>query len=249
MQKRLSAFILMATSLLPASAFAGCLDLAKGQPSSLSGVLTHHIFPGPPNFEDVQKGDTPEPGYILKLDDNICLTGDVDFADSKLRFDEVQLVPTDETSADMRTLRDSRVHVILKDPMPAMTGHHHRPLVAWVTAIEPQGDPTKNYGTAATTVEAFYKALETGDGMLAARFIIPEKTEKGLLSPGSLSRFYGNLDEPLELHDVHALADDRFLVRYRFRDGERVCDGRATVTTTRRDGRAFIKSIRADSGC
>ncbi|WP_284215160.1 MULTISPECIES: hypothetical protein [Alphaproteobacteria] len=36
---------------------------------------------------------------------------------------------------------------------------------------------------------------------------------------------------------------------YRFRDGERVCDGRTTVTTTHRDGRAFIKSIRADSGC
>ncbi len=249
MHKRLSIFVLIGGLLPPVLAHADCIDLGKGEPSSLSGILTHHIFAGPPNFEDVQKGDTPEPGYVLTLDKDICLTGDADFADPKLRFDEVQLVPTEETGEDMRTLRDSRVRVFLKNPMPAMTGHHHRPLVAWVTAIEPQGDPTKNYGTAATTVEAFYKALETGDGMLAARFIIPEKTEKGLLSPGALSRFYGNLDEPLKLHDVHAIAEDRFLVRYRFRDGDRICDGRATVTTTRRDGRAFIKSIRADSGC
>ncbi|EJC80190.1 hypothetical protein Rleg4DRAFT_1804 [Rhizobium leguminosarum bv. trifolii WSM2297] len=59
---------------------AACYDLSKQQPSRLSGHLTHRIFGGPPEFEDVQKGDTPEPGYIIKLDHPICITGD-DFAD------------------------------------------------------------------------------------------------------------------------------------------------------------------------
>lgn len=52
-------FITMGTS----SAYSACFDVSKGEPSHLSGRLSHRIFAGPPNFEDVQKGDTPEPGY------------------------------------------------------------------------------------------------------------------------------------------------------------------------------------------
>jgi hypothetical protein len=31
------------------------------------------------------------------------------------------------------------VRLGLYNAMPAQTGHHHRPLVAWVDAVEPQG--------------------------------------------------------------------------------------------------------------
>ncbi|UHS61283.1 hypothetical protein HRR99_07035 [Agrobacterium vaccinii] len=242
-------WILMAAALLLpiSSAQAACFDVSKGQPSSLTGHLTHHIFAGPPNFENVQKGDTPEPGYVLKLDHPICITGD-EFADPDRMFDEVQLVPGN-TSKDMSRLRNTDVYVDVMDPMPAKTGHHHRPLVVWVKSISSSRDITLSYGTAATTVEAFYAALRSGDGKLAASFVVPEKTEKGPFSPQALTAFYGSLFEPISLIYIKRSQDDRFRVRDHFRGGAKACDGVATVTTVKRHGRDFIAAIRAESGC
>ena len=39
---------------------ADCIDVSSRKPIQLSGRLDHKIFPGPPNNEDVQKGDTAE---------------------------------------------------------------------------------------------------------------------------------------------------------------------------------------------
>jgi hypothetical protein len=52
-------------------------------------VLTYNIFPGPPNFEDVRKGDKPEPTYILQLLKPICVSGD-EFIDPKKQIDRIQ---------------------------------------------------------------------------------------------------------------------------------------------------------------
>jgi hypothetical protein len=245
-----SAFLLAgALSMFAASsAGASCYDVSKGEPSALSGHLTHRIFAGPPNFEDVQKGDTPEPGYVIKLDKPICIKGD-EFADPTNSFDEVQLVPGDNMEKQMAALRDAEVYVDVVEPMPAMTGHHHRPLLAWVKSISSARDITATYGTAATTIEAFYAALHAGNGKLASSFVIPEKTTKGAYSPEALTGFYGSLSEPIALVNVRQLNENAFAVRYHFRDGKRSCDGRATVTTVKRRGRDFIKSIRAESGC
>lgn len=54
-------------SAFSATAHAACFDVSKSESAELSGVLSHRIFAGPPGYEDVQKGDTPEPGYVLKL--------------------------------------------------------------------------------------------------------------------------------------------------------------------------------------
>jgi hypothetical protein len=234
--------------LSPAVANADCFDVSKGEPSHLSGRLTHRIFAGPPNFEDVQKGDTPDPGYVLKLDEPICITGD-DFADPSRMFDEVQLVPGDANNKSLARLRDADVYVDIVDPMPAMTGHHHRPLIAWVKAITSVRDITQSYGTAATAIEAFYAALRSGDGNLAAGFVIPEKTIKGPFSPKALSAFYGSLSEPITLIEIQQVSDRSFHVRYHFRSGSRSCDGAATIATVKRDGRDFIETIRAENGC
>lgn len=161
-------------------------------------------FAGPPNFEDVQNGDTPEPGYVLKLDRSIFINGD-EFADSSHMFDEVQLVPGDSNAKDLARLRDTDVYVEVVDPMPAMTGHHHRPLLVWVKTVSLAREITQSYGTAATTIEAFYAALRAGNGKLAADFVIPEKTKKGPFSPGALTAFYGSLAEPISLIDIQEI--------------------------------------------
>lgn len=55
-----------AAILLASAAHSACYDVSKKEPSSLIGHLSHRIFAGPPNFEDVQKGDTPEPGVCVE---------------------------------------------------------------------------------------------------------------------------------------------------------------------------------------
>ncbi|GAB5461977.1 hypothetical protein [Hoeflea alexandrii] len=247
--KRLAAAFLLAWLPAPAAHAAGCFDVSAGEPARLEGELSFRIFAGPPNFEDVQKGDSPEPGYVLTLPQPICLTGDADFTDPSYLFDEVQLVATEATAQAMREFRNRTVSVDLVNPMPAMTGHHHRPLVAWVSAIATAGNPTENYGSAATTVEAFYLALGAGDGATAAAFVIPEKTTKGPFSAAELTRFYGGLREPLELISMTAISTAEFLASYRFAAGDGICDGRALVRTENRDGRFFIRSIKALNGC
>jgi hypothetical protein len=124
----------LALASTAADAQSACFDLSKSEPHALTGMLSHRIFPGPPNFNDVQNGDRPEPGYLLTLAKPICLTGD-EFADSSNLFSEVQLVATDKTGKALRALLNSNVDVTLSRPMAAQTGHHHRPLVAWVVAI------------------------------------------------------------------------------------------------------------------
>jgi hypothetical protein len=234
--------------LSPAIANAACFDVSKGEPSHLSGHLTHHIFPGPPNFEDVQKGDTPEPGYVLELGEPICVTGD-ETADPSRMFDEVQLVPGEKNDRSLSRMRDTDVYVEVVDPMPAITGHHHRPLLVWVKTITSARDITESYGTAATVIEAFYAALRSGDGKLAAGFVVPEKTKKGPFSAKALSSFYGSLSEPITLIDIRRVSDRSFRVRYHFRSGSRSCDGVATIATVNRNGRDFIETIRAENGC
>ena len=242
-------FLLLVLFALPIAARAQCHDVSKSEPAALSGVLSHRIFAGPPGYEDVQKGDTPEPGYVLKLPQAICLTGDPDFTDPSNMFDEVQLVPREGTEKSMQALQGRTVTVQLSGHIPAHTGHHHRPLVAWVDAISAGTDITEEYGTAAATVRAFYLALAAGDGETASSLVVKEKRSEGPFSAKQLDRFYGSLREPLELIDLSDTGNGRFTVRYRYATGSNRCDGTAVVRTTERQGRYFIMGIKADSGC
>jgi hypothetical protein len=196
----------------------------------------------------VQKGDTPEPAYVLTLPAAICLQGD-EFADPKQSFNEVQLVSTEATGDQLSDLKDKKVTVTLEKQMPAHTGHHHEPLVAWITDIVPAEDPSAEYGTSATTVRAFYMALEAGDGKTAAKFVVPEKRNSGPLSASELTAFYGNLVEPMKLLAVTPAGTNQYMVSYSFKSTTRVCDGRATVTTTKRKGADFVQSIKSLNGC
>jgi hypothetical protein len=224
----------LAAVFVATNASAACFNLANAEPHALNGTLYYSIAPGPPNFQDVKQGDTPEPIYVLRLSQPICLTGD-EFADPTQPFFEVQLVPRDETAKAMRSLVNSNVSVTLTQPMAAETGHHHRPLVAWVTAIspataiEPTDDFTKDYGTAATSVRAFYYALGDGNRDQAAQFIVPER-RRGPFSPGEMTRFYGDLVESLRLLSITPVAPDEYLVRYTFGSKTGRCNGRALVT-------------------
>ena len=80
---------------------ANCYDLSKGEPRGLDGVLEGRIFPD--SMTDVVDGRASAPGYILKLDAPICVTG-TDFSDPATPFLEVEVRGYDATLLAMRKL-------------------------------------------------------------------------------------------------------------------------------------------------
>jgi hypothetical protein len=95
------AVLLVAVSLSIGNAsiaVAACLNVRQPDPLLFTGTLSYQVFPGPPNYEDIKKGDKPERAYIVKLDQPICATGD-EFLDGKEMFDRVQLLSDGASSA------------------------------------------------------------------------------------------------------------------------------------------------------
>ncbi len=226
---------------LASAANAACLDLRQTNVLSLEGTLNYRIFAGPPNYEDVRKGDTPEPTYILTLAEPICASGD-EFVDPRDKFSQVQVFPESSDKAGTALSRDLRRW--------AHTGHHHAPLMLPITRISIASAPTQSHSTAMTTVQAFYAALGAGNGEEAAKLVIPKKRSSGPLSATAISKFYGNLPEPLTLVDVVATRSGEYRVRYRYvASGPRRCDGESIVRTTQVSGSNLIESIKAVSGC
>jgi Domain of unknown function (DUF4431) len=231
---------------------AACLDLKQTNVLSFEGTLNYRIFAGPPNYEDVRKGDTPEPTYILTLAEPICASGD-EFVDPRDKFDQVQIFPESSDKAvpalsrDLRRWIGKRVVVEGASPFGAHTGHHHAPLMLPISRISIAAAPTQS---AMTTVQAFYAALSVGNGEEAAKFVIPKKRSSGPLSATAISKFYGNLPGPLTLVDVVATRSGEYRVRYRYvASGPRRCDGESIVRTTQVSGANLIESIKAVSGC
>ena len=121
------------------SASAACIDVKQSDRLAFQGTLSHQIFPGPPNFEDVRKGDAREPAYILTLDAPICAVGD-DSLDAGESFDRIQLLaddarPDPALSGRLRRLVGKRVSVQGASAFGAHTGHHHAPLLISVKNI------------------------------------------------------------------------------------------------------------------
>jgi hypothetical protein len=86
------------------SANAACISLKQTSSLSFEGALSYHIFAGPPNYEDVRKGDTPKPAYILKLDG---ATGD-DFLNPEQPFAKIHVYPAETNGTGHALWRDLR---------------------------------------------------------------------------------------------------------------------------------------------
>jgi len=140
--KFLRAACFSASIVAVSSADAACLDVRQSQPLEFKGTLSRPVFPGPPNFEDVKKGDRPERAYIITLDAPICATGDA-FLDSGQSFKTVQLLIDDSPrdgaalTASLAQLIGKRVQVTGKSAFGAQTGHHHAPLLMTLVSVAP----------------------------------------------------------------------------------------------------------------
>ena len=273
-RRHLALAVGLALVAAPEARAADCYDVSKGEPQTLTGTLDRVVFPGPPNYKDVQGGDEPEPSYVLRLADPICLKGD-EFADPAKPFSAVQLLEADDKSRVLEPLLHRRVTVQLRGPLAAQSGHHHEPLVAWAVSAqlvarppqqssqEPEPEPSTQqasetappnaplveYGSAVSTVRAFYKALGDGQGEVASLLVAPQRRRIPAFNAAEMTRFYGGLKEPLRLQGIDQSGPDTYVVSYRYGTGTSVCEGKAVVTTRSAAGAAYVDSIRALDGC
>src|SRR3984893_7946929 len=99
--------LILALSFSAASAHAACINVKEASSLSFQGAVAHRIFARPPNYEDVRKGDTPEPAYILTLNAPICATGD-EFLNPQQSSDKIQVYPAESDGAGHALWRDLR---------------------------------------------------------------------------------------------------------------------------------------------
>ncbi len=90
------------------------------------GTIHRTTFPGPPNYENIQKGDKPETYWILKLKKPVCIA-------NEKALSSFQLIVDPTTYKNKKLLKENvRVEGTL---MPQITGHHHTPYLIQVKSI------------------------------------------------------------------------------------------------------------------
>ena len=90
---------------------AGCKSYEPAS-VSLHGTLLRSTFAGPPNYEDIRKGDKVETSWLLKLDSPICVVRDranPDLNPSQKNVRKVQLVLNKNESERADALLGKRI--------------------------------------------------------------------------------------------------------------------------------------------
>jgi hypothetical protein len=103
---------------------------------SLTGTLRSHVFPGPPNYESIRRGDRKETAIILTLMARACTTGsDPRFDIPETNIREMQLVVTKDAHWEtIHRLMGKRV-IVTGTLFHAHTGHHRRKVIIDVANI------------------------------------------------------------------------------------------------------------------
>ena len=104
----------------------------------LVGTMKRHVFPGPPNFESVIGGDTPENYWVLHLLKPICVVPTESdthgINEPETGVNQLQLNQIDYKGS--KHLLGKRVKVKGR-LLHAITGHHHTKVMLEVISVEP----------------------------------------------------------------------------------------------------------------
>ncbi len=135
---RASKAIILSTILLPMFSFAECLK--DGQEVTFTGTVSRETFPGPPNYESIDDGDTPETCWILTISTPQCVTtesmedGALDeVAKSITRF---QLVFEDASIYNSQKDLVGNAAVVDGQLFVGVSGHHHTKALVSVKSIK-----------------------------------------------------------------------------------------------------------------
>lgn len=109
------------------------------QKVQLIGLLYKKTFPGPPNYEDIHKGDKKEIQWLIKTTKDFCVNDSKDdWAGKLVNQSEVQLVLLSSVF-DFYTTKSSLLgqQVIVKGTLfPQMSGHHRTQVLITVESLE-----------------------------------------------------------------------------------------------------------------
>jgi hypothetical protein len=134
----LAGVFLICSALLSYAAPAQSACMTYGGRISLHGTLTRQVFPGPPGYESIARGDKPETYYVLRLQPPGCVVGNPTDPDQPAvdKITDIQLVLRGkEQYASFRPLIDKQI-VLSGSLFAAETGHHHTPVLLSDVQIE-----------------------------------------------------------------------------------------------------------------
>lgn len=116
-----------------------CAVLGYDDTYKVEGKLIRLTFPGPPNYENIAKGDAAETGFYLQLSPSLCVHAQNYYSDleSPLKNWEatlIQLVLDDSGYARLKSSVGKKVQVS-GNMFESETGHHHAPVLLNVAKI------------------------------------------------------------------------------------------------------------------
>lgn len=112
----------------------------KYQPEvvTIAGTLVRKTFPGPPNYQNVKKGDRPETYWLLDLTTAACVDEDKaepDLNPAQAGVRQIQFVLQPQQYTQYKTLVGKKI-VATGTLFGEHTGHHHTPVLLKVRSLE-----------------------------------------------------------------------------------------------------------------
>ena len=119
---------ILASAILATGSASACLPPEPAS-VSLQGILERVVFPGPPNYESVAGGDTPETSYVITLDRAVCLAELPNNPTTRIQL--VFLNAAEQSYTSLAPLLRSRVSCS-GSLFARESGHHHTPVLLTV---------------------------------------------------------------------------------------------------------------------
>ncbi len=129
--------ILLLASAVYAQAQERCLSYDPAE-VQLAGTISKQVVPGPPNYQNVKKGDKPETIWILTLDKAVCVTGNTDDVNEpEQNVTDLQLLLQPNHFAQLNRMGGQKPQVVsLGKLFHAHTAHHRTKVLLDVKEIK-----------------------------------------------------------------------------------------------------------------
>ena len=136
LKKCMLSLVMIAVSALPAvGEEVSCLKY-EPQVVELKGTLKQVVFPGPPNFRSIQKGDAPETYWVLDVAQELCVEGDPADELNTETEDSIQSFQLILDNYDRYRKLVGKNTIVRGTLIHAFTGHHHTPVLLNVETIK-----------------------------------------------------------------------------------------------------------------
>ena len=136
---RVSKIIILFAMFLSVFSSAECLK--DGQDVTFTGTVSRETFPGPPNYESIDDGDTPETYWILTIRTPQCVTAE--FMESDAPYEVAKSTKRFQLAFEDASIYKSQKNLVENGAIvegqlfAGYSGHHHTKALILVKSIEP----------------------------------------------------------------------------------------------------------------